>query len=38
MWMLTVIYWMEHRVHNKGARESIQEAEGLCSSVGETAI
>lgn len=26
MWMLTV--WMEHRVPNKGARESTQGAEG----------
>jgi hypothetical protein len=23
-WMLTVIYWMEHRAANGGARESIQ--------------
>jgi hypothetical protein len=26
--MLTVIYWMEHRAPNGGARESTQEAEG----------
>ena len=24
-WMLTVSYWMEHRAHNGGARESTQE-------------
>ena len=29
-WMLTVIYWMEHRVPNEGARESTQRAEGVC--------
>jgi hypothetical protein len=28
-WMLTVIYWMEHRVPNEGARESTQGAEGV---------
>ena len=29
--MLTVIYWMEHRAPKEGARESTQEAKGVCS-------
>ena len=37
-WMLTVIYWMDYRVHNEGARESTQEAEGVCSPIGGTTI
>ena len=37
-WMLTVIYWMEHRAPNEGARESTQDAEGVCSPQGGTAI
>ena len=36
--MLTVIYWVEHRVHNEGARESTQGAEGVCSPIGGTTI
>jgi hypothetical protein len=33
--MLTVSYWMEHRAPNGGARESTQEAEGVCNPIGE---
>jgi hypothetical protein len=36
--MLTVMYWMEHRAPNGGARENIQGAEGFCNTIGETAI
>ena len=32
--MLTVIYWMEHRAPNEGARESTQGAEGVCNPIG----
>jgi hypothetical protein len=35
-WMLTVIYWMEHRALNEGARESTQGAEGVCNPIGGT--
>ena len=28
-WMLTVIYWMEHRAPNEGARKSTQGAKGV---------
>jgi hypothetical protein len=34
-WMLTVIYWIEHRAPNGGARESTQGAEGVCSPIVE---
>ena len=37
-WMLIVIYWMEHRAPNGGARESIQGAEGVCNPISGTAI
>jgi hypothetical protein len=37
-WMFTVIYWMEHRAPNGGARESTQRAEGICNPIGGTAI
>jgi hypothetical protein len=37
-WMLTVIYKMEHRAPNGGARESTQEAEGVCNPIGGTTI
>jgi hypothetical protein len=33
-WMLTVIYWMEHRAPN----ESTQGAKGVCNPIGGTAI
>jgi hypothetical protein len=36
--MLTVIYWMEHRAPNGGARESTQGAEGICNPIGGTTI
>ena len=32
--MLIVIYWMEHRSPNGGARASTQEAEGVCNTIG----
>ena len=35
---LTVIYRMEHRAPNGGARESIQGAEGVCNPIGGTTI
>jgi hypothetical protein len=37
-WMLTVSYWMDHRVPNGGARESTQGVKGICSSIGGTTI
>jgi hypothetical protein len=37
-WMLTVIYKMEHRAPNGGARESTQGAEGVCNPIGGTTI
>jgi hypothetical protein len=37
-WMLTVIYWMEHRAPNGGVRESTQGAEGVCNPIGRTTI
>jgi hypothetical protein len=37
-WMLTVIYWMEHRAPNGGARESTKGAEGVCNPIGGTTI
>jgi hypothetical protein len=36
--MLTVIYRMEHRVPNGGARESTQGAEGVSNPIGGTTI
>jgi hypothetical protein len=36
--MLTVIHWMEHRVPNGEARESIQGPEGVFSPTGGTTI
>jgi hypothetical protein len=36
--MLTVIYWMEHRVPNGGVRENTQGAEEFCNPIGETTI
>jgi hypothetical protein len=32
-WMLTVIYWMEHRAPNEGARESTQGPKGVCNPI-----
>jgi hypothetical protein len=37
-WMLTVIYWMEHRSPNGGAKKSTQGAKGNCNPIGETTI
>jgi hypothetical protein len=37
-WMLTVIYWKEHRAPNEGARESNQGAKGVCNPIGGTTI
>jgi hypothetical protein len=37
-WMLTVIYWMEYRAPNGGARESTQGAKGVSNSIGGTTI
>jgi hypothetical protein len=36
--MLTVIYKIKHRTPNGEARESIQEAEGVCNPIGGTTI
>jgi hypothetical protein len=36
--MLTVIYRMEHRASNVGAKENTQGAEGVCNSIGGTKI
>jgi hypothetical protein len=38
MWMLTVIYWMEHRANSEGARESTQGAKGVCNPIGGATI
>jgi hypothetical protein len=37
-WMLTISYWMEHRAPNGGARESNQEAKGICNPIGGTTL
>jgi hypothetical protein len=37
-WMLTDIFWMEHRAPNEGARESTQGVNGLCNPIGGTTI
>jgi hypothetical protein len=37
-WMLTVLYWMEHRALNEGAGESTQGAKGVCNPIGGTTI
>jgi hypothetical protein len=37
-WMLTVIYRMQHRAPNGGARESTQGAEGVYNPIGRTTI
>ena len=36
--MLTVIFWMEHRAPNVGAKESTQGAEGVCNPIIGTTI
>jgi hypothetical protein len=36
--MLTVIYKMEHRTPNGGARESTQGVEEVCKHIGGTTI
>jgi hypothetical protein len=36
--MLIVIYWMDHRALNGGARESTQGAEGVNNLIGGTTI
>jgi hypothetical protein len=36
--MLTVIYRMEHRTLNGGARERTQGAEGICNPIGGKTI
>ena len=37
-WMPTLIYWMEHRAPNGGARESTQGTEGVRNPIGGTVI
>jgi hypothetical protein len=37
-WMLTIIYWTEHKVLNGGAREYTQGAEGVWSPIGGISI
>jgi hypothetical protein len=37
-WMLTVIYWMEHRAPKEGARENTQGAKGAGNSIGGSTI
>ena len=34
--MLTVIYWMDHRVSNGAAREITHEGKGICNPIGGT--
>jgi hypothetical protein len=36
--MLTVIYRMEHRASNGGAKENTQGAEGVCNPIEGTTI
>jgi hypothetical protein len=36
--MILVIYWMDHRASNGGARESIKGAKGICKPIGRTTI
>jgi hypothetical protein len=36
--MLTVSYWIDHMAPNVGARESTQEATGVCNPIGGTTI
>jgi hypothetical protein len=36
--MLTVIYWIEHRAPNEGARESTQGTERVYNPIGGTTI
>ena len=33
-----MIYWMDHRAPNGGARESTQGAKGICNPISRTAI
>jgi hypothetical protein len=37
-WMLTVIYWMEHRAPKEGARKSTQGSKGVCNPIGGITI
>jgi hypothetical protein len=37
-WMITVSYWMNHRVPNGEARESNQGAKGICYPIGGTTL
>jgi hypothetical protein len=37
-WMLSVIYWMEHRLPNEGAKESSQGDKGVRNPIGGTTI
>jgi hypothetical protein len=37
-WMLTIIYWMEHRAPKEGARENTQGAKGFSNPIGGLAI
>jgi hypothetical protein len=37
-WILMVIYWMDHRDPNEGARESTQGAKGVCNPIRGTTI
>jgi hypothetical protein len=34
----TDCYWMDHRAPNGGARESTQEAKGICNPIGGTTL
>ena len=37
-WMLTVIYWMEHRAPKEGAREITQGAQGVGNPIEGTPV
>jgi hypothetical protein len=37
-WMLTVIYWMEHRAPKEGARENTLGTKGVCNPIGGSTI
>jgi hypothetical protein len=36
--MLSAIHWTEHGVSNEGVRERTEGVEGVCNSIGRTAI
>jgi hypothetical protein len=37
-WILIVIYWVEHRAPNEGARGNTQGVKGVCNPIGGLTI